>query len=949
MLPSEDEHLALLRPLTGATDEVVAVYRPLADAIGYTLSSERIESSLFPPPDASDVRDASALHLFWQAARLVLRDGATPLRSLGHISFRPRVYQFVPLLMALRLSPVRLLITDDVGVGKTVEALLIAKELLERGEVRRVCVLCPPYLCEQWQQEMQQKFGMDAVVIRSGTIGQLERAKLSANQSIYEYYPLQVASIDFIKTEHNRHLFLQYCAELVIVDEVHGAAEASEGNRSQQQRHQLLRDIASRDDRHLILLTATPHSGIEAAFRSILALLRPEFGNWQMGSLDESQRTTLARHFVQRTRKDIQQTWRESISSQFFPERESVDVTYRLSDSYKRLFEETYKFCSEMVRTGEQLEEYKQRVRYWAALALLRCVMSSPEAAVEALQARRQRLQEAEPFGEDKDFSPFVHDTVREVSEDETPIPPIEEAERRLAQSERQRLRELQRMARDIQTQDKDTKASQCVALVRQLLREGYAPVLWCRYVATAEYLGEKMRNQLGDDVQVTVVTGRLSDDERRLKIEEIDARMPRVLVATDCLSEGINLQHKFTAVVHYDLPWNPNRLEQREGRVDRYGQTAPRVKAVRYYSPDNPVDGVVIRVLLDKAREIYRALGTYVPVPEESDSVMEAVMKALFLRSRPSTEQLTLDLELTEETIQALHRKWDEEAARERTNRSRFAQRAIKPEEVQRELESCDEVLGDENAVREFVLNTCQRLQVACTPKGHGIYEIVASPTMPGALREVFPADLRDGRWRVSFVSPTPAGAEYIGRNHRFVRRLAQWLMESALEPMPTDGLRIVSRCGAICTREVSRLTVLLLLRVRYLIEIPQQPALLAEEVVVTGYERHQPNPRWLSRDAAYRLLTAEPSANIPPAEKEELVSIVLQELVVREEPSRWRLSDFAETQTSQLVHDRAKEMETSHKRIRQAVSSPVRNLSVRPQMPPDLLGVLVLQPEVP
>ncbi|MFS8881625.1 SNF2-related protein, partial [Synechococcus sp. H55.11] len=192
----------------------------------------------FPLPRADQVADAAAAHLLWQAARLILREGATPFRSLGRVSIRPRTYQFVPLLMALRLDPVRLFIADDVGVGKTIEALLIARELLDRGEIRRFCVLCPPYLCEQWARELAEKFNLEPVVIRSGTVGQLER-QTPPGQNLYEYFPVQVASIDFVKTERNRPQFLQFCPELIIADEVHGAAAASSG-RAQQERHALL-------------------------------------------------------------------------------------------------------------------------------------------------------------------------------------------------------------------------------------------------------------------------------------------------------------------------------------------------------------------------------------------------------------------------------------------------------------------------------------------------------------------------------------------------------------------------------------------------------------------------------------------------------------------------------------------------------------------------------------
>jgi SNF2-related domain len=307
LMPSESDAVHLLRPLTGAMDDVVAINRQIADLIGYSLPEERVRSATFPLPTTDDLSDAVGAHLLWQAARLTLRDGATPFRSLGRISIRPRIYQFVPLLMALRLDPVRLLIADDVGVGKTIEALLIAREMLDRGEIKRICVLCPPYLCDQWQRELA-KVSLEAVVIRSGTVGQLERRK-PASVSIYRHYSVQVISIDFVKSDRNRHLFQLDCPEFVIVDEAHGAAAAIDANANQQQRHRLLREIAAKEDRHLVLLTATPHSGIEAAFRSLLALLRPKFGEWNTGALGEAQRIELARHFAQRTRRDIKQDW----------------------------------------------------------------------------------------------------------------------------------------------------------------------------------------------------------------------------------------------------------------------------------------------------------------------------------------------------------------------------------------------------------------------------------------------------------------------------------------------------------------------------------------------------------------------------------------------------------------------------------------------------------------
>ncbi len=933
LVPSDDDNVYLLRPLTGATDEFVAIHKDLSNLIGYELGEERVRPSQFDPPTAGDLSDATSAHLLWQAARLTLREGATPFRSLGRISIRPRVYQFVPLLMALRLDPIRILIADDVGVGKTIEALLIARELYERGEIKRLCVLCPPYLCDQWQKELTEKFNLDAEVIRSGTVSQLER-RVTGQNSIYKYYPIQVVSLDFIKTDRNKHSFLLDPPEFIIVDEAHGSAAASGPNQNQQQRHTLIKEIASNPEQHLILLTATPHSGIEQAFQSLLGLLKPEFNEWQVSSLNEPERIALARHFVQRTRRDIEHDWE---GDHCFPQREAVDETYALSSEYQNLFIKTYDFCSEMVRSGQRMDRRRQRVRYWGALALLRCVMSSPAAALAALETRHDALSEA---AEDEiDFHSFVFESSNDVTDDEQPTPPVETAEQTLDDKGKRQLRDLGRLANDLQGTAKDAKLSRCAELTSQLLKNQFNPIIWCRYIATAEYVAEGIAKALRrshPNARIMAITGRLGDEERRAKIDELAKEPQRVLVATDCLSEGINLQNAFNAALHYDLPWNPNRLEQREGRVDRFGQKSTIVKTIRYFSPDSAVDGIVLRVLLDKAREIHRTLGTYVPVPAESETVTQAVLNALFLRGkRKGPDQLEFDFGIDAPEVDEFHKSWDRDAERERVSRTRFAQRAIKPDEVKRELEATDSVLGDPDAVREFVLNAAQRIGLRISPdRVNGVFRVAvkaaAFSTLPPAITYELPS-LKEGEWKISFISPTPEGAEYLGRNHRFVVSLARFLMEEALTK---HGSELTSRCGVIRTRAVKDLTTILLLRVRYLINQPQRAPLLAEEVLVTGFSGSKSA---LDDIEAMRLLVAaRADANIPMSEKRELTEVALE-----------TYRTFNSVLESKIKH-RSTELEKSHKRVRQAVSLRVRELSVAPQLPPDLLGILVLQPLV-
>jgi len=954
LLPSRDGDISRLRPLTGTTEEVVEVHNLISKIIGASIPSERINPSLFPPPSPEDLSDAVGADLLWQGARLTLRDGACPIRSLGRISIRPRTYQFVPLLMALRLEPVRLFIADDVGVGKTIEALLVVRELIDRGEIERFAILCPPSLCDQWEKELKEKFNLNGVVITSSTIGALERQK-PVEKSIYEYFPYQIISIDWVKTERNRYQFLQFCPELIVVDEAHGAADTLGRNKAQQQRHALLKEIAKDKERHLMLLTATPHSGVENAFKSLLSLLNEEFATWDMGKLTEEQRKKLARHFVQRTRADILKDWE---GEQCFARRISRDETYELSRGYRKLFDAAYSFCSELLEKGEKLEAPKRRIRYWGALALLRCIMSSPEAAVAALKKRHQVLESEEVSSAESALSQFIFEPSYDKAEDENPVPPIEEVRRELSSSKARKLSALMKQAEKLRGPKNDRKLAKCIEVVHSLIAKGNHPIVWCRYVATAHYIASQLEKDLGKRIQVVVITGRLGEQERRLKVEAIDPMCPRVLIATDCLSEGINLQEKFNAVIHYDLPWNPNRLEQREGRVDRFGQQSKEVVAVRLYGRDNAIDGAVLEVLLNKAREIYKALGTYVPVPDESESVMEALLNSLFLKKNKQKvrqKQLTLfeEYDFEKKTIQSFHEKWDREVNRERINRTRFAQRALKPQEVRRELKAADEVLGDPEAVKEFVLNAAQRinLDIKRHPKRDRVFQVLVSDAstvnVPDLIKYELPSS-STGLWSISFYSPTPEGAEYIGRNHPFVSALASFLLEDALTK---HGDAVASRCGVIRTKAVGSLTALLLLRVRYLVTIPQKQPMLAEEVVVLGYDLSvDPEKSWLPHKKALNLLLdAKPIGNIPFNEKRELAKLVLDELGNWSDlSSSWGEKNRFQSATEKRIQARAKELEENHKRIRKAVSSRVRELTIRPQLPPDLLGVLVLQPEV-
>lgn len=956
VLPSRDPEVVLLRPIGGSGRETCGVIAPVADLMGYTLPHERVTEATFPSPEPGDAQDLAAVHLLQESARLLLRDGAAPFKSIGHLSFRPRLYQFVPLMMALRQAVVRLLIADDVGVGKTVEAGLIARELLDRGKITRMGVLCPPYLCDQWQRELASKFGIDAVVIGSSTLARLER-DTPPDVSVFQYYPHFVASIDLVKGRNYRRQIVAQCPDLLLVDEAHGAAQppSKRGGGSQQQRHALLRELARNPDRNLVLLTATPHSGVEASFLSILGLLQPKFASLDLAQLQDTEYEELARHFVQRRRQHVLRYMEEDTP---FPIRDETDseLPYTFSPQYRRFYEQVYTFAQGIVRSAETLSGWKRRMRYWSALALLRCITSSPAAAEVALmkrvgadaeEANVSAYEAATDDEVDEAFAPGVMDSMdAELTHDSAPREAFEalELDPGWPERERRRLRQFAREARSLKG-NADTKLETLTQRVRELLKEGYRPIIWCRYIATADYVAEELQEALQDThpgLRIISVTGALPDQERRLKVEQLAESERRVLVATDCLSEGINLQEHFDAAIHYDLPWNPNRLEQREGRVDRFGQPKPVVKVALLYGHDNPVDGAVLEVLIRKARDIRNQLGISVPVPVDSEGVIETVMRSLFRQAQPFPTQLSL-FEAprdAQDAVAAMHQEWERAAEREEQSRARFAAHTLDEAALRELLDQADDVLGSPNDVRHFVQNAAQRLAFGLRRLSGDAWEL-AHDQLPPAIRQrtapVLPRDLRrllerdqPVTWRITFTSPTPEGLDYVGRNHPLVEALAEHLFDLAFHPIGAHGP--VSRCGVIQTDAVDVWTTLALLRLRYLQQSEGDAAPgLAEETLVWGWRGLPPDVMPLSLCEASALLDkARPSANIAPAQRQQSLQMALE---------AWPdLHAHMDT----LHQQRAQELAESHRRLMDEGPPP----RLEPVSPPDLLGLVVLLP---
>lgn len=916
VLPSAEEDLILLKPMGGSDDEISAVYVPLR------IPGDDIKEARFPNPTKDNLDDFESAKMLFDATRLSFRNASGPFRCMGKLSFRPRSYQVVPLVMALKQDIVRLLIADDVGVGKTIEALMILKEMMERGEIKRFAIICLPHLCEQWQSELKDKLDIDAEIIRSSTAASLDR-KLPDDRSVFYHVPYQVISIDYVKSDKRRSIFLNDCPEFVIVDEAHTCAKpAGASSNSQQQRFHLLFDVAKNEKQHLVLLTATPHSGKDEEFQSLLGLLDKEFSNYELEQIDQLKRKKIAKHFIQRKRENIARWHRAGGDEKTpFPQRDAKEIGYKLSPNYTSFYQEILRFARGISKDGEHIRS--STIRYWAALALLRGVMSSPATAIEMLQNRQLRkLEEDERKVYQTQKNPMFESQGDDSDASRAEL--IDNAD--LSAEEINALSALCETARFLPVLADDWKAQKTVELIKGWLKEGFNPIVFCKYISTAKYIGEILKQTLPNKVDVQVVTSELADEQRRETIGIMANSSQRVLIATDCLSEGINLQHLFTAVLHYDLPWNPNRIEQREGRVDRFGQQADVVKTYLLWGEDNPIDQIVLKVLIKKVRDIQKTTGVSISLGEENTSIMDAVIKDLIL----GTESKSADGKQISMFADELITNELESARKKAENlRSIFAhEKSVDQEFINNNLDEIDEAIGDLHSVEEFVKAAVVHLGGSMQQDKVG-YQLTLT-NLPEHLKAHFPANKL---LRVSFASPTPQGYRYIGRNHLFVEQLCQFILSLAFEQHP--GYKKVSRASVIQTEKVSIKTTLIQFRVRNVIkEVNNNKEVISEEMYLWGYAGSGEDAKILNYETAKDLLLS--------AESKTQIPVNTQQQVFDNETAIFETKAEA---FKKVAEERAEHLVEAHSRFKDLVGGK-RYEAVYPVLPPDIMGVYVLNP---
>ncbi|MBX6763661.1 MAG: DUF3883 domain-containing protein [Rubrobacteraceae bacterium] len=519
-------------------------------------------------------------------------------------------------------QPLRFLLADDPGAGKTIMAGLLMKELLARSSLERCLVCCPGNLAGQWQDELRQKFGLHFEIVARQQIEQ------SPGGNPYADRDFVIGRLDHMSRNESVQKLLRGTRwDLIVVDEAHKMSATYSGGEVSKTKRYRLGELLSGLSQNFLLLTATPHNGKEEDFQLFLRLLdRDRFEGYHVNRRPDVEDLM---------RRVIKEELRRFDGSRLFPPREALTVTYRLSAAEERLYEEVTEYVREEFNRAEALKRGRARTVGFALTVLQRRLASSPEAIYQSLVRRRERL-EAKLEEERKkarrvtevEQEPGLNELASKLREesDETTGEETEEAEEQLLdlataaltlaelEEEIETLRYLERIAYRVRQGNLDRKWEELSKLLRdepQMFDEcgnRRKIIIFTEHRDTLKYLESRIRTLLGESGGVVSVTGGMTPQARKAaQTRFLEDPSVSVLIATDAAGEGINLQAT-NLMVNYDLPWNPNRLEQRFGRIHRIGQT----KKCFLWNliAENTREGDVYQTLLRKLERESRALG---------------------------------------------------------------------------------------------------------------------------------------------------------------------------------------------------------------------------------------------------------------------------------------------------------------------------------------------------
>lgn len=619
--------VTVLANIPHGIDTLELVFR---DVVGAT------DTQLLYPPDLERLTveepstrwsfdaDGAEFRLAAEALRIRMAGLHDPMLAVSSSDVRPLPHQIRAVYgELLPKTPLRFLLADDPGAGKTIMAGLYAKELILRGDLDRMLIVAPGSLVEQWQDELAAKFGIDAEVLSP------DMAATAPDGNPFTRHPLLIARMDQLARSEDLRSHLGTSEwDLVIVDEAHRMSARWWGGELRTTRRYELGQELGAVARHLLLMTATPHAGSEENYQLFLALLDPDrFEGRFRDGVHSTDTTGLMRRMVKEDLLTFE-------GRPLFPERIAETVPYELSGGERNLYERVTQYVREEMNRAESLDAGRTRTVGFALTVLQRRLASSTHAILRSLERRRDRLQAKRQ--EMLDTTPSSHlegntyalrtNDIDDFESDELDAEQAETLEENIvdaataAQSavelayEISQLNDLVTLATQVRDSGQDRKWAELRKLLldEALLRDpDGAPrklIVFTEHKDTLYYLADQIRNLIGRADAVLVIHGGTKRDDRRRTREEFTHDPARtVLVATDAAGEGMNLQAAHL-MINYDLPWNPNRLEQRFGRIHRIGQE--NVCRLWNLVADDTREGQVFARLLTKMEEQRKAYG---------------------------------------------------------------------------------------------------------------------------------------------------------------------------------------------------------------------------------------------------------------------------------------------------------------------------------------------------
>ena len=839
---------------------------------------ELLAEGAIAAPDPSKASDPAEHDLLLRAFRLSLVHGSAPLAGLQRSRAIPTPYQLVPLLLAVGKDRVRLLIADDVGVGKTIEMGLVTSELIARGKVRRALFVVPANLREQTQEALSHFFHLDATIIAGHLRRGLER-HLMAGQSVWEAHDLVVVSVDYAKRHPGEILNPSHPWDLVVFDEAHLCARPHRppGARSapDMARHEFAKKAAALVP-NLMLLTATPHSGHSDSYASLLELLNADTVRWagQHHQIPVIDREAAKPHVVQRRRSDIERWFDESGEEFPFPERDQSEEVIALSSEERNVLEALRGYTERLAAASDRV------INTWVALHLQKRALSSPQALRCSIHNRVAALQRK--LGDEQDSASDAEIAVTDGEGGDHDLSD-EELFARVdgyalgGRDEIDQLDAIKELAAKV-TVARDSKYRRLVEKVvplSMMAQKAERVIIFTRYKDTLDYLvknltrGARRPGRL-NGVEVFEIHGQLTQPDRRARFAAFEAAPRAVLVATDCISEGMNLQRACAALVHYELPWNPNRLEQRNGRIDRYRQPEKKV-TIRTLVYEDPLDVTILDALVKKAQEIRRHYGFSPPFFSSSRDLVDLMR----LHGQLPGRQLDLfsagagaDPELFSQQAAALSM----EAAERIQSEAFYGHTTVTLDEVQRALTMTHQTVGTPEEIQAFVRAALSRFGCAIEELGPDRF------TVRLGSRPEFD-DIGDTDTRIlqatfdPMVGQDDLATEVLDLAHPLVRRLVDLVRDQGLGTM--DDTQVGRVCG-YASPHAQEVTVLVHVLARYVTR--SEPPVMMEELVPVAIRVFADPPALLDPQEAEQL--AGPDRTLGSLDPSDVIDYAAQAL---------------------------------------------------------------------